>query len=120
MYKRRNFLSILRRQYIDAENNKCYYLIIHMCKNGDENMEYEEFKEWLIEKKQYTDASIKDIVSRLRRANNILTFQNEDVYLFKLNQCEEFQKVSISVKSQIRRSVRLYFQYLREMETTQE
>lgn len=80
-------------------------------------MHYEEFKKWLMQKNKYTDASIKDILSRLRRANNILTFQNDDIYLFKLNQCEEFQKSSVFVKSQIRRSVRLYFQYLNEMET---
>jgi len=80
-------------------------------------MHYEEFKKWLMQKNKYTDASIKDILSRLRRANNILTFQNDDIYLFKLNQCEEFQKISVFVKSQIRRSVRLYFQYLNEMET---
>lgn len=80
-------------------------------------MHYEEFKKWLMQKNKYTDASIKDILSRLRRANNILTFQNDDIYLFKLNQCEEFQKASVFVKSQIRRSVRLYFQYLNEMET---
>jgi DNA (cytosine-5)-methyltransferase 1 len=84
---------------------------------GDKCMHYEEFKKWLMQKNKYTDASIKDILSRLRRANNILTFQNDDIYLFKLNQCEEFQKISVFVKSQIRRSVRLYFQYLNEMET---
>ena len=82
-------------------------------------MNCDEFKKWLKEKNKYTDASIKDIVSRLRRANNILTFQNEDIYLFRLNQCEKFQKASVSVKSQIRRSVRLYFQYLEETESTQ-
>ena len=80
-------------------------------------MHYEEFKKWLMQKNKYTDASIKDILSKLRRANNILTFQNDDIYLFKLNKCEEIQKISVFVKSQIRRSVRLYFQYLNEMET---
>mgnify|MGYP006945592927 CR=1 FL=1 len=82
-------------------------------------MNYNEFKEWLFQKNKYTDASIKDIISRLRRANNILNFQKEDIYLFRLNKCEEFQKASVSVKSQIRRSVRLYFQYLEETENTQ-
>ena len=66
-----------------------------------------------------TDASIKDIISRMRRANNILIFRNEDIYLFKLEQCEEFQMASVSVKSQMRRAIRLYFQYLKEMENTQ-
>ena len=63
-------------------------------------MDCNEFKKWLVKKNKYTDASIKDIVSRL-------------------NQCEEFQKASVTVKSQIRRSVRLYFQYLEETENTQ-
>ncbi len=82
-------------------------------------MDCDGFKKWLISKNKYTDATIKDMVSRLRRANNILIFENEDIYLFKLNKCVEFQKVSVTVKSQIRRSVRLYFQYLGETENTQ-
>lgn len=82
-------------------------------------MNCDEFRKWLQEKNKYTDASIKDIISRLRRANNILTFQNEDIYLFRLEQCEEFQKASVSVKSQMRRAIRLHFQYLEEMENTQ-
>lgn len=77
-----------------------------------------EFKKWLQNKNKYTEATIKDIISRVRRANNILIFQNEDIYLFKLEQCEEFKKFSVSVKSQIRRAIRLYFQYLEEMENT--
>lgn len=79
-------------------------------------MDCNEFKNWLQKKNKYTNASIKDIVSRLRRANNILVFRNEDIYIFRLEQCEEFQKASVSVKSQIRRAIRLYFQYLEEME----
>ena len=78
-----------------------------------------EFKKWLQKKNKYTEATIKDIISRVRRANNILVFRNEDIYLFRLEQCEEFKKVSVSVKSQIRRAIRLYFQYLEEMENTQ-
>lgn len=55
-------------------------------------MNCDKFRKWLQEKNTYTDASIKDIISRLRRANNILIFQNEDIYLFRLEQCEEFQQ----------------------------
>ena len=82
-------------------------------------MNCDKFRKWLQEKNTYTDASIKDIISRLRRANNILIFRNEYIYLFRLEQCEEFQKASVSVKSQMRRAIRLYFQYLGEMENTQ-
>ena len=82
-------------------------------------MNYDGFRKWLQKKNKYTDASIKDIISRMRRANNILIFRNEDIYLFKLEQCEEFQMASVSVKSQMRRAIRLYFQYLKEMENTQ-
>ena len=82
-------------------------------------MNFDEFRKWLREKNKYTDASIKDIISRLRRANNILIFRNEDIYIFRLEQCEDLQKASVSVKSQMRRAIRLYFQYLEEMENTQ-
>ncbi|MEY8257490.1 hypothetical protein AAK706_07130 [Erysipelotrichaceae bacterium 66-17] len=74
------------------------------------------FKKWLVETCTYTEASIKDIISRLRRANNILEFKKEDVYLFRLERCDEFKKLSVSVKSQIRKSVKLYFEYLNELE----
>lgn len=82
-------------------------------------MNCEKFRKWLQEKNKYTNESIKDIISRLRRANNILVFRNEDIYLFRLEQCEEFKNASVSVKSQMRRAIRLYFQYLEEMENTQ-
>lgn len=80
-------------------------------------MKFEEFKQWLEHNDKYTPASIKDILSRLRRANRILQFQNEDIYLFKLSQSDEFKQASVSVRSQIRRSVKLYFQYIKEVET---
>lgn len=79
-------------------------------------MDYEGFKIWLKTKYTYTEATIKDMASRLRRANNILEFFNDDVYLFKLSQSKEFQSASASVKSQIRKAVKLYTTYINEME----
>ena len=72
-----------------------------------------EFKEWLMEEKQYSDRASRDVQSRLKRA---LSFTGEKkVSLETLEQIEanvNFKGLSISVKSQLRRAVRLYDEYL--------
>ncbi len=79
-------------------------------------MDCEGFKNWLKIEYTYTDATVKDMASRLRRANNMLDFLNDDVYLFRLSQTEEFKNASPAVKSQIRKAVKLYTIYINEME----
>lgn len=66
---------------------------------------------WLVSK-GYSQAVVKDMQSRLRRANRILPFKDEDVYLFYLSQADDFQECTISVRSQLRRAVQLYREYL--------
>lgn len=72
----------------------------------------EDFREWLDLNTNYTKATKSNIVSRLKRADTILSVTNEKIYLFNLSQEEEFQVLTVSVKSQVRRAVKLYFQYL--------
>lgn len=74
-------------------------------------MNTEGFKKWLTTNTNYSDRVISDIVSRLKRADRILTVRPEELYLFELEHTEEFNKISTSVKSQIRKSVRLYYQF---------
>lgn len=69
------------------------------------------FKNWLATNTNYSDRVISDIVSRLKRADKILSVRPEELYLFELEHTEEFNKISTSVKSQIRKSVRLYNQF---------
>lgn len=70
------------------------------------------FKEWLSENTKYSDAVIRDIASRMKRADSIVTWEPTTIYLFKLEQSDLFKKMSVSVKSQIRRAVKCYSQYV--------
>lgn len=76
-----------------------------------------EFSNWLKANKSYTDPSANNVSSRLRRA---LSFYEIDWKLdpcstiFSLEQTEEFKALTVSVKSQLRRAVKLYCEYLSE------
>lgn len=73
-----------------------------------------EFRKWLEEKTEYTKATKSNIVSRLKRADGIIPIVIDEVYLFNLSNQLEFQKMSVSVKSQVRRSVKLYLEFMKE------
>lgn len=72
------------------------------------------FSEWLVETKSLTERSSRDVVSRLKRVLVLINKSEitEDT-LKMLEKNNEFQVLSMSVKSQLRRSVRLYFEYNR-------
>ena len=67
-----------------------------------------QFKTWLEENTSYSGAVIRDTISRLKRADSILELSEEEVYLFYLERKPEFKALSMSVKSQIKKAVRLY------------
>ena len=73
-----------------------------------------EFRKWLEEKTEYTKETKSNIVSRLKRADGIIPIVIDEVYLFNLSNHSEFQKMSVSVKSQIRIAIRLYFEFMKE------
>lgn len=73
---------------------------------------FDRFREWLNDNTDYTKETKSNIVSRLKRANNICSIINEPVYLFKLSQETEFQNLTVSVKSQVKRAVKIYFKYI--------
>lgn len=79
-------------------------------------MKFREFKQWLDENTSYTKETKSNLLSRLKRANKILTIINDPVYLFLLSQESEFCTLSVNVKSQLRRSVKIYFQFLESEE----
>ncbi len=74
-----------------------------------------EFREWLDEKTNYKKATKSDIVSRLKRADKIHPMVVEDVYLFYLSNEKEFQDMTASVKSQIRKAIKLYLEFRKEL-----
>ena len=70
-----------------------------------------DFKLWLTENTTYSKKVISNIISRFNRANNILPWENNSIYLYKLEQVEEYKCLSSSVRSQIKKSIRLYFDF---------
>lgn len=72
----------------------------------------EGFKKWLKENTNLSDAAIGDTASRIRRADRILSWNDTETYLFYLEREQRFVALSVSVKSQIRKAVRLYMAYV--------
>ena len=79
-------------------------------------LKIDEFKLWLDATTSYTKETKSNLVSRLKRANNILPVYNEPVYLFMLSQQEDFKVLSVTVRSQLRRAVKVYTQFLENEE----
>lgn len=75
-------------------------------------IEADAFKKWLAENTNYSNAVIRDMASRMKRADNIVTWEPTTIYLFKLEQHDSFKKMSVSVKSQVRRAVKCYTQFI--------
>lgn len=76
-------------------------------------LELNLFKNWIKENKDYSPRTTKDIISRLKRADNILKFINDDIYFFYLE--KEFCKLNLSnsVQSQVKHAVTLYREFLK-------
>ena len=84
--------------------------------NEENNIETNEknFEKWLSESKTFSSRSARDTISRVRRANKFCKINGtpSDIYIYKLQQTDAFLALSTSVKSQIKRSVLLYFEYI--------
>lgn len=65
------------------------------------------FKIWLTENKNYSKKTISNIVSRFKRADNILPWFNDNLYQFQLENSNKYQILSITVRSQIKKAVKL-------------
>ena len=67
------------------------------------------FAAWLREEKKYvSDRSIGDVFSRVQRAKRILPDRPIDKYfIVDLQRKEEYQKLDVSVKSQIKKAISL-------------
>ena len=90
----------------------------HIERSGAESIRahIQSFPDWL-EAHGFSSRSAQDAKSRLARANGILSIEDlrePEVYLATLEQTQEFSGMSQSVKSQLRRSVRLFAEFLAE------
>ena len=68
------------------------------------------FKNWLIQH-GYAGRVASDIPSRAKRADTILEWDNTETYLFYLEQQDAFKALSVSVRSQLRKSIKLYQEF---------
>lgn len=82
--------------------------------NGDTDLHNLRFIDWLKTKKNLSPDVASDTLSRIGRAKKILEFRNKscDNYLKELEENASFKKIVPSVRAQIRRAVRLYFEYI--------
>lgn len=77
-------------------------------------IESNEFKAWLESHTEYSGAVIGDVLSRIKRADGMLAWDNTDTYLFYLERERQFEALSVSVRSQIRKAVKLYTEYVKD------
>ncbi len=70
-----------------------------------------EFTKWLEHNTTYSSAVIRDTVSRVKRADNILEWNDDEVYQFYLEHEELYKSLSVSVRSQLKKAVKLYRTY---------
>ena len=73
--------------------------------------EFTNFKMWLCNNTDYHHKSILNIVSRFRRANSILKWFNDPLYLYQLEQTNTFKNLSSTIKSQLKKAVLLYVKF---------
>ncbi len=78
------------------------------------------FAKWLSTSTSLGDKSLRDVVSRLKRASKYLELPSDGelpVLLSKLNINTEFKALGMTVRSQLRRAVALYIQFKKEEKT---
>lgn len=69
--------------------------------------------EWLVEEKNMSVRSAKDVLSRCRRICRILDIDTiEETTLKQLIETEEYNECSMFIKSQLKRTVTLYSEFL--------
>lgn len=76
-----------------------------------------DFHEWLTSSVGLTAKSARDVNSRLRRASMLADVRPdmpEDEALMLLSRSPGFQCLSVTVRSQLRRALKLFFTYTRE------
>ena len=78
----------------------------------------ETFNEWLQGQKGIKRKSARDVVSRFRRASQIADLDDitikvdSEEALFKLTKTDEFKQMTVSVRSQLKHSIRLWYEYM--------
>lgn len=72
------------------------------------------FRAWLHENTAFSDRTISNIVSRFKRANKMLSWFDDDIYMFKLSKTDSFLSLNTTVKSQVKSAVKYYNAFVKE------
>ncbi len=75
-------------------------------------MDHTDFYEWLMKEKAMSQRSARDVLSRLRRVDTFLGNKGIDEYsLEALEAAPAFVQCSMFIKSQLRRTIRLFNEF---------
>ena len=70
------------------------------------------FVQWLREKRQYSDRTISNVFSRIRRAQKFLPNREIDKYMVTdLESIPEYMELSSDIRSQIKKAIRLWLDF---------
>ena len=84
--------------------------------NGETDLHNLRFIDWLKVNKDLSPAVAGDTLSRLGRAKKILPLDNScDSYIKTLSNTQQFNNISPSVQAQMKRAIRLYFEYIADI-----
>ena len=74
----------------------------------------DSFVSWLMKVQCYSQRSASDTLSRVRRADRICHLDGvpDDLYCYSLQQKKEYNELSVSVRSQIKRALSLYHSFI--------
>ena len=78
------------------------------------NEDYADFREWLQNTKSLTKNSAEDVVSRIKRAKNIMEIDipiDIETLLFHFIGKTTFKALTPTVKSQLKRAIKLYKEF---------
>lgn len=74
-------------------------------------IEAEKFRIWLKSNTNYSSAVVRDMVSRMKRADSLLPWDGSETYIFYLGETPAFKSLTVSVRSQLRKAVKAYSQF---------
>lgn len=74
----------------------------------------DSFVDWLVRFQHYSQRSASDTLSRVRRADKMCRLDGapNDFYFYTLKQTKEYNELSVSVRSQIKRALSLYNSFI--------
>ena len=81
---------------------------------NEKNVTVNNFSAWLYERHSFSQPADKDTISRINRCNKILPVNLENIneYVLQLESTDIFKAFSSSVKSQLKRALTLYNEYV--------